>query len=238
MKRTLAALALAGIFIFAACKKTETLDAPAGYRVGTISEVKQVESYSYLKLTENGKDIWIAITKDENAKAGMPVYFSKFTEMSNFKSPKLDMTFDKILFVEDAQFTKPGSGNAANNPAGNNGMGNTPRKPEIEKTEVSVDKVAGGVTLAELFKTPEKFEGKTIKVKAKVTKVNNEIMEKNWLHIQDGTEFNGTFDLTVTTKDLVNVNDVLTFEGKVSLNKDFGYGYSYKILLEDAKTSK
>lgn len=242
MKRTLAALAIIGItFFITACKKADTLDVPAGFRAGTIVDVKQVEAYSYLKLNENGKDVWIAITKSETAKAGMPVYFSKFTEMKNFNSPKLGMTFESVLFVEDVSFTKPGSSTTAGTPPANNpsgDMGNTPRKPEIEKTEVKVDKVSGGITIAELFQAPEKYSGKTVKIKAKVIKVNNEIMDKNWLHIQDGTEFSGTFDLTVTTKDLVNVNDVLTFEGKVSLNKDFGYGYSYKVLLEDAKSAK
>jgi hypothetical protein len=34
------------------------------------------------------------------------------------------------------------------------------------------------------------------------------------------------------------VGDILIFEGKPSLNKDFGYGYSYKLLLEYARVIK
>ena len=64
-------------------------------------------------------------------------------------------------------------------------------------------------------------------------------MSKNWIHLQDGTDFEGKFDLTITTSSTdVKVDDVVTLEGIVSINKDFGYGYFYEVLLEDAKILK
>ena len=60
-------------------------------------------------------------------------------------------------------------------------------------------------------------------------------MGKNWIHIQDGTEFEDGFDLTVTTSGTATMGEIVTFEGKISLDKDFGYGYSYAVLMEDAK---
>ena len=60
-------------------------------------------------------------------------------------------------------------------------------------------------------------------------------MGKNWVHIQDGTEFEGGYDLTITTNQMVSLGETVTFEGKIVLNKDFGYGYFYNILMEDAK---
>jgi len=72
-------------------------------------------------------------------------------------------------------------------------------------------------------------------IKGQVTKVNRAIMEKNWVHLQDGTGDSGGFDLTVTTQEQVNVGDVVTFEGKITLNKDFGAGYSYEVIMEQAK---
>ena len=60
-------------------------------------------------------------------------------------------------------------------------------------------------------------------------------MNKNWIHLQDGTEFDGQFDLTLTTDQQFEVGSVVTMEGKIALDKDFGYGYSYKVLLEDSK---
>jgi hypothetical protein len=65
-------------------------------------------------------------------------------------------------------------------------------------------------------------------------KVNEAIMHRNWIHLQDGTEYEGNYDLTVTTDRRVNVGNVVTFEGKVSLNRDFGAGYTYEVIMEDA----
>jgi hypothetical protein len=60
-------------------------------------------------------------------------------------------------------------------------------------------------------------------------------MEKNWFHIQDGTSNEGEFDLTITSlEEEIKLDEVITFEGTIVLNKDFGYGYKYDILLEDA----
>ena len=67
--------------------------------------------------------------------------------------------------------------------------------------------------------------------------MNSGIMGKNWLHIQDGTKSGSDFDLTVTTSDNVGKDQIVTVTGKIVLNKDFGYGYSYKVLMEDAKVA-
>ena len=72
-------------------------------------------------------------------------------------------------------------------------------------------------------------------VDGEVVKVNPAIMGKNWVHLQDGSRYGGNVDITITTNDVVKVNDVATFEGVVILDKDFGYGYAYDILVEEAK---
>jgi hypothetical protein len=60
------------------------------------------------------------------------------------------------------------------------------------------------------------------------------IMGKNWIHVQDGTEAAGNYDLTVTTQGTAKVGDVVVVEGGISLNKDFGAGYKYDVIMEDA----
>jgi hypothetical protein len=60
-------------------------------------------------------------------------------------------------------------------------------------------------------------------------------MGKNWVHLQDGTSNNGAFDLTITTQALPKVNDEVTFKGTVTLEKDFGAGYYYDVIMEDAE---
>jgi hypothetical protein len=34
------------------------------------------------------------------------------------------------------------------------------------------------------------------------------------------------------------VGDIVTLEGKIVLDQDFGYGYKYELLMEDAKIIK
>jgi len=104
------------------------------------------------------------------------------------------------------------------------------------KTEKISDAVApceGCIRLTDLFSGKKSFEGKEIKVTGKVVKYNSEIMGKNWVHIQDGSEFEGEFDLTITTSGEVALGEVVTFSGKIALDRDFGYGYKYAILMED-----
>lgn len=106
----------------------------------------------------------------------------------------------------------------------------------IEKINVTIEPCQDCITIAKLFEGKKTFSGKNVKVTGKVTKFNPSIMGKNWVHIQDGTEFQGEFDLTITTDAMVSVGETVTFEGKLALDKDFGYGYSYKVLLEESKT--
>ena len=104
-----------------------------------------------------------------------------------------------------------------------------------EKVNVVVEPCDGCLTIARLIETKQAVSGKVIKVKGSVTKLNPQIMGKNWVHIQDGSEFEGGFDLTVTTDKPTSVGETITFEGKVILDKDFGYGYYYSVLMEDGK---
>lgn len=100
------------------------------------------------------------------------------------------------------------------------------------KADIKIEPCTGCITIGRLFADKKSFSGKKIRVKGVVTKVNEGIMDKNWIHIQDGTEAEGLYDLTVTTGAMVSVGDTVTFEGNIVLDKDFGYGYFYDILME------
>jgi hypothetical protein len=104
-----------------------------------------------------------------------------------------------------------------------------------EKLNVVVEPCQGCITIARILENKKSFSGKTVKVKGQVTKFNPAIMGKNWVHIQDGTEFQGGFDLTITTDIQVSVGETITIEGKIVLDKDFGYGYVYGVLMEEGK---
>ncbi len=106
---------------------------------------------------------------------------------------------------------------------------------KTQKMNVSVEPCKDCVSISNLLANKKSYSGKVIKVKGKVTKYNPGIMGKNWVHIQDGTEYEGAFDLTVTTDQATSVGEVITFEGKILLDKDFGYGYFYSVLMDDGK---
>ena len=106
---------------------------------------------------------------------------------------------------------------------------------QTEKVNVTVEQCPECITIAKLLADKKSFSGKVVKIRGHVTKFNPEIMGKNWVHIQDGTEFEGGYDLTITTDTKVSVGETVTFEGKVTIDKDFGYGYFYNILLEEGK---
>jgi hypothetical protein len=110
-------------------------------------------------------------------------------------------------------------------------------------TEIKVEKAAGenGYTVAEVFADSSKLDGKTIRVQGKVVKFSPNIMGKNWIHLQDGSgdPIKNTHDLVVTTSaEPPKDKDVITIEGIVRANKDFGSGYSYVVIVEEAKIIK
>ena len=106
------------------------------------------------------------------------------------------------------------------------------------KVDVSVEKEEGVLTIAEVFEDRKSLAGKSIMVKGKVIKYNPAIMGKNWVHIQDGTEFSGQYDLTVTTTEEVVVGMTVKFSGTLALDKDFGYGYKYATIMEGGELNK
>jgi hypothetical protein len=104
------------------------------------------------------------------------------------------------------------------------------------KADVKIEPCADCIAISKLLGDKKAYEGKLIKVKGQVTKYNAGIMGKNWVHIQDGTDYNESFDLTITTDITVAVGEIVTFEGKIALDKDFGYGYVYDVIMEDGKS--
>ncbi len=108
-------------------------------------------------------------------------------------------------------------------------------KVVIEKMDITVTPCKDCIKISELLANKKTYSGKTVKVTGQVTKYNPQIMGKNWVHIQDGSEFQGGFDLTITTAESVTVGSTITFEGRIALDKDFGYGYFYAVLMEEGR---
>ena len=91
------------------------------------------------------------------------------------------------------------------------------------------------MTIAQISQQRNELANKEITVRGQVTRYNAQIMGRNWVHIQDGTKDGNAVDLTITTDNTVKVGDVVTFKGILVLNKDFGAGYSYDMIMEKAQ---
>lgn len=101
-----------------------------------------------------------------------------------------------------------------------------------------IARAEGGKTVAELFAEKDALAGMKVIVRGKVVKTNAGIMDHNWLHVRDGSGDEKSNDLTVTTKgELPKVGDTVVVTGPVSVNKDFGMGYQYPVLIEDAEVT-
>ena len=229
-------LSFSFILVLSACSKEKEKTQPKNRSEQKVNvhqvvaqEAIQVNSYTYIRVKEGDKEYWMAGTTMD-VKKGETLYYTTAMEMKKFESKELNRTFDSIFFVDNIGKVPPANVQE--------GIQATPQRPTIEKENITVAPAAGGITIAQLFSNTGGYSNKTVLIKGKVVKINTGIMGKNWAHIQDGTSSGNNFDLTVTTNDLVNVGDVVAFEGKISLNKDFGYGYSYQVLLEDAKLKK
>lgn len=224
MKKTLITLAIALITTYAQAQS-------ANMTKVVVEEVLQTSGYTYLlNKTANGSQ-WLATTKIE-AKVGEIYYYKDGMEMVDFKSTELDRTFASIIFLQGVVSAEEVLlGAKPNSPASPHG---TPPTVAPSK-DVKIDVPKGGITIEQLMANKGSYESKEVLIRGKVVKYNSGIMNKNWIHIQDGTASGSENDLTVTTDMEAKVGDVITVYGTIVLDKDLGSGYFYKIILEDAR---
>ena len=148
--------------------------------------------------------------------------------MKNFKSETLNRTFESVLFVDDAKKA----------PTGMDMKNMHPNIKSQKKGDLNIKPLPDGQTIAQIYMEKDVLKGKSVKVKGKVVKYNPDIMNRNWIHIQDGTGNENNYDLLVTSNDKTKIGDVIVAEGTLALDKDFGAGYAYKVLIENAKITK
>jgi hypothetical protein len=109
-------------------------------------------------------------------------------------------------------------------------------EPAEEVDLAGIAKADGGKTVEEVYKEKDVLANGKVVVRGKVVKVNPAIMGKNWLHVRDGSGGDGTNDLTVTTAGtLPDVGEVVVVSGTVLLDQDFGMGYQYPVIVQDAE---
>jgi hypothetical protein len=236
-------LALILLVAIVSCKNQQSAKSllPDGVHEVVAKETINTSVYTYVLVAESGQDKWLAIPKAE-IKIGGTYYYQGGLPMQNFESKELNRNFDQVLFLEVLSDNLDNLNVApvqqSSMPMVKEEQHTNVNTKNLKKIEVQLAPAKGSVSIAQLYANKGAYASKKIKIAGQVTKFSPEIMNKNWVHIQDGSEHNGKFDLTLTTNELVSVGDTLTFEGTVFLDKDFGYGYAYEILIEDAVVLK
>ncbi len=172
--------------------------------------------YTYIRVQEGSDSYWIAMTQ-RPLKRGESLRFEGEGWMRDFHSKTLDRTFEKIMFASD-----PVQANQTE----------TTLKPDLMSSKYQEK---GSVTIAEIFADRDRYAGRKIRVRGMVTKTSLQIMKRNWLHLQDGSSFKGADDLVFTsTAEMPKEGDIIVAEGILSKDIDFGYGYFYPVIVENA----
>jgi hypothetical protein len=243
--RTIAAGAFLSLGLLAACSG-KAVDPPAGSAAGsraaqpvashavadrpeqaqgTVLETMDAGNYTYVRVKTATSEIWAAASPFKVA-VGDQVVVPLDSPMANFHSPSLNRDFDLIYFA--AAITRAGEAAPSGPPH--------PSATEGAQMTERISPAPGGTSIADIWANRASLGGKSVTVRGKVVKFNGAILGVNWLHIQDGSGSakDGTNDLTITSTGGANVGDVVTVTGPVSLDKDFGAGYAYAVMIEKA----
>ncbi len=207
---------------------------------GVVLEVKDVPDFTYLRLKTDDGEVWAAVMS-ASVKVGATVQLQNPVVMKNFTSKAMNKTFPMIVFgsllgerkTMSNGMSKPEA--AANPHAG--GSPASSKTAELGKGErITKASGANAYTVAEINTKTATLKDKTVVVRGKVVKYNGGIMDKNWIHLRDGSGSakDGSDDILVTTSNPAQAGDVITVKGVVHTDKNFGSGYSYKVLIEDA----
>lgn len=203
-------------------------------KTGTVISTIKAGGYTYVEINIDGKPTWYAATT-LTLKAGDQVVAPAGMPMKNFHSETLDRTFELVYFVDSIPLANT-TGNAAALPAGHPPIqadacpASAPAPADFSK----IEKPEGGKTVSEIYQESAALSGKPVMVRGKAVKVSNGIMGKNWIHLQDGTGEADSNDLTITTTNTVAPGSIVTASGILATDLDFGFGYKYSVLLQDA----
>lgn len=195
---------------------------------GKVTDIINASGYTYAEVDTGKKKVWAA-GPTTPLKISDMIAFSTTMPMKNFHSKSMKRDFPIIYFVGSFITDKaPLTTNAATIASPHNQI----KQKQVSNPVKGITKIKDGNTIAEIYTDKHDLNGKIIRVRGQVTKFTAEVMNKNWLHIRDSSTLD---DLTITTDSKAAIDDVVVIEGKLELDKNYGYGYVYPIIVEDAR---
>lgn len=205
---------------------------------GSVTETMNTAGYTYVKVDTGTEKVWVA-APEFKVKVGDPVIVGQSMPMPNYHSNTLNRDFELVYFAGNVAVA--GDDMALSeapthaDPAADGEDHTKPTAVEAEVDFSTLEPLEDGKTLAEVFAEKESLAGEDISIRAKVVKFSPNIMKTNWIHLQDGSK--GNPDLTVTSAATVDVGDTVVVKGVLEQDQDFGYGYKYDLIIQDAEVS-
>ena len=204
---------------------------------GKVAETMNSGGYTYILLDSKGEKNWIAVP-EMYVTVGEEIELEPGVQMGTFSSKPLNRTFDKIMFSggPTAKFNEERKKKAH---AGVT-MDTTSKEVKHDAKVVpnlKVEKAPGkdSYSVAQIYANGAKLADKHVVVRGQVVKVSTGIMNRNWVHLEDGSGQAGkNGKLVVTTQNSPALGDIVTASGILRHNKDFGGGYQYEVIMEDA----
>jgi hypothetical protein len=200
-----------------------------GSIAGTVTQTMDVSQYTYLEIDTGNGLVWVAgpVTP---VKVGDAVEVPSGIQMVKFHSTTLDRTFEKINLVSVIRVKSQQKASSESAP---------PSGEAGAELQISgIERIEGGHTVGEVIAGRTSLAGSEVAVRGKVVKLNTAIMGRNWLHLADGTVGpDGEQEVTVSTEDTAAVGSTVVVRGTVATDRDFGSGYNYSVLIEDAKVT-
>ncbi len=205
-------------------------EAPASIVKGVVLETMNAGGYTYLRLKTRDGETWAAINQAVLSK-GAEVAIENAMEMHDFESKTLKKTFPNIVFG-----TLASAATAAADMEMAAAHSSVAKAGDVDAVNVPKAVGANALTIAEIIAQSAALNDKPVLVRGKVVKYNPMILGRNWIHLRDGsgTAADNTNDLLVTSTNPAKLGDVVTVNGVVRVNQDFGAGYVYKVLIEEA----
>ena len=210
----------------------------AGAISGKVVETMNAASYTYVLIDTGAKKSWVAAPQFA-VKVGDSAAIADAMPMKNYQSKTLNRTFDVVYFTGNISVNGAPAAPSTAAPIAAPSTAALPPGPRTMPAKTAPDltgikRAENGQTVAEVITGKTKFAGRPIAIRARVVKYNAQILGKNWLHIRDGSGAPGTNDLTVTTTATAKVGDLVLVTGKLGTDRDFGSGYKYPLIIEDA----
>jgi hypothetical protein len=225
MKKLLFMFALMFTLVFISFAHTYAVENLSGKVIETLNS----GGYTYVNIEKDGNKTWVAVPQSKIS-VGQELSFKPGSVMTDFSSKTLNRTFDTIVF----------SGGIVGKDKAASASKVSDMKPPAKTIKIKKTEAPDSYTIAELYEKRSELDKKTVVISGKVVKFSAQIMGKNWIHLQDGSgdASKGTNDLVVTLQNTLAVDDTVTIKGTVSKDKDFGSGYKYAVMVEDASVTK